>query len=346
MTDLLIYNRRQFITTAAMAAGGIQLGSLTVAAARAVRGDSDIMKSQAQPWKLKQVNAGPLSIAYAEAGKQEQPVVILLHGWPYDIWAFEEVVPILVSKGYRVLLPYARGFGETRFLARDTPRNGQQGALASDVIEFMDTLKISSAIIGGFDWGARSANILAAVWPERCRAIVAVSGYIVVDRIANRKPLSPDAELGWWYQYYFATARGQAGYRQNTYAFNRLIWKLASPKWDFDQATYERSAKSFINPDHAAIVVHNYRWRLELEEGEQAYQAIEDQLGPQTRISVPAVTIGSDFDGSAADGKHYSERFSSKHAHHILRGIGHNVPQEAPREFAAAIIQAAQMASR
>jgi pimeloyl-ACP methyl ester carboxylesterase len=287
---------------------------------------------------LKQINAGLLNVGYAEAGPVNGPAVILLHGWPYDIHSYSEVVPILVSKGYHVFTPYLRGSGTTRFLSDNTFRNGQQAALASDIIAFMDALKIEKATIGGFDWGARTAVVMAALWPERLRGLVSVSGYLVVNLEANLKPLPPIAENGWWYQYYFSTERGRAGYAQNTYEFNKLIWKLASPKWNFDKVTYDQTAQSFDNPDHAAIVIHNYRWRLSLEKGESKYDALEKKLASRPVISVPTITISSDFDGVAADGKGYADKFTGKYEHRILKDIGHNVPQEDPKAFAQAII--------
>ncbi|TGD56591.1 alpha/beta fold hydrolase [Flavobacterium humi] len=288
---------------------------------------------------LKQIDAGVLTIGYAEAGPANGAPVILLHGWPYDIHSYQEVVPVLVSKGYRVITPYVRGFGTTRFLSEGTFRNGQQTALASDVIALMDALKIQKAVIGGFDWGARTAVVMAALWPERVKGLVSVSGYIAVNLEANEKPLPPTAEYGWWYQYYFATERGKTGYTQNKYEFNKLIWKLASPIWNFDTATYDQTAQSFNNPDHAAIVIHNYRWRLSLEKGESQYDGLEKRIAARPAITVPTVTIGSDFDGANADGKSYAAKFTGKYDHKILKGIGHNVPQEDPAAFAAAIIE-------
>jgi pimeloyl-ACP methyl ester carboxylesterase len=235
-------------------------------------------------------------------------------------------------------VPFLRGFGSTRFRSDETFRNGQQSAVAQDTVALMDALGIRSAILGGFDWGSRTATIVAALWPERCKALVAVSGYIVVNLEANQQPLPPKAELGWWYQYYFATDRGMRGYAQNRHEFNKLIWQLASPKWHFDDATYDRSAKSFDNPDHVAIVIHNYRWRLSLAHGEAQYEPLEQRLAQAPAITMPAITIASDFDGAAADGKAYAKRFTGRYAHRVLDGIGHNVPQEAPREFAQAII--------
>lgn len=289
---------------------------------------------------IKQVKAGVLDIGYVEAGPKTGTPVVLIHGWPYDIHSFEKVTPILVAQGYHVYIPYLRGFGTTRFLSEDTPRNGQQSAIASDMIAFMDALKIDKAIVGGFDWGARTAIIMGALWPERCKAIVSVSGYIVVNLTGNQQPLSPAAEHAWWYQYYFSTDRGQMGYEKNRYEFNKLIWKLASPKWIFDNAAYEKTAISFNNPDHAAIVIHNYRWRLKLADGEKKYDELEKRLDARPNITIPAVTIGSDFDGPNANGKTYATKFTGKYAHHILNGIGHDVPQEDPKAFAKAIIEA------
>lgn len=287
---------------------------------------------------LKQINAGLLNVGYTEAGPANGSPVILLHGWPYDIHSYNEVVPILVAKGYRVITPYLRGFGTTRFLSDTTFRNGQQAALATDVIALMDALKIKKATIGGFDWGARTAVAVAALWPERVNGLVSVSGYIVVNLEANLKPLPPTAEYGWWYQYYFATERGKTGYSQNTYEFNKLIWKLASPIWNFDKATYDQTAQSFNNPDHVTIVIHNYRWRQSLEGGEAQYDSLEKRLSARPEITVPAITIASDFDGALADGKGYANKFKGKYEHRILKGIGHNVPQEDPKSFAQAII--------
>lgn len=300
----------------------------------------DTTRPRTQFPPLQQIDAGLLNVGYVDEGPPDGQPVILLHGWPYDIHSYLDVVPLLTAKGFRVLVPYLRGYGSTRFRSSDTFRNGQQAALATDVIDFMDALKIPSAILGGFDWGARNADIVAAIWPERVKALVAVSGYIIVNLEANQQPLSPQAELGWWYQYYFSTDRGMRGYRQNTRDFNELIWHNASPTWHFDDATYNRSAGAFDNPDHVDIVIHNYRWRLGLAKGEPRYDAIEAKLAAKPAIGVPTITIGSDFDGPAKDGSTYRKMFTSKYTHRILDGIGHNVPQEAPKEFATAIIDA------
>ena len=287
---------------------------------------------------IKQIDAGVLNVGYVEAGPADGTPVVLLHGWPYDIHSYEEVVPLLVAKGYRVIVPYLRGYGTTRFLSSKTVHNAQQSAVALDIVKLMDALKIQKAIIGGFDWGSRTADIIAALWPERCIGLVAVSGYLVTNVEAQRKPLPPAGEYGWWYQYYFATDRGRLGYSENRHDFDKLIWKLASPTWNFDDATYERTAASFNNPDHVDIVIHNYRWRLGLAKGEPQYDDLERKLSARPPITVPAITIASDFDGPLADGKAYASQYTGKHSHRILKGIGHNVPQEAPEAFAQAII--------
>ena len=288
---------------------------------------------------LLQVDAGLLNVGYIDTGPAEGPVVLLLHGWPYDIHSYVEVSPGWAEAGYRVIVPYLRGFGTTRFLSEETLRNGEQAVLAVDVIALMDALEIERATVAGFDWGARTADIVAALWPERCSGLVSVSGYLIVDLEANQKPLPPRAELGWWYQYYFSTERGRIGYSKNRREFNKLIWQIASPKWDFDDDTFERTAASFDNPDHVDIVIHNYRWRLSLAEGEPQYGDLEARLFERPRITVPTVTIGSDFDGPAADGRAYAEKFSGAYSHRVLEGIGHNVPQEAPGAFTDAILE-------
>ena len=289
---------------------------------------------------IQQIDAGLLNVGYADGGPKTGTPVILLHGWPYDIHSYEEVAPLLAAKGYRVIVPYLRGYGSTRFLSARTFRNGQQSAVALDIVKLMDALGIQKAILGGFDWGSRTVNIVAALWPERCLGLVAVSGYLVTNVAAQSKPLPPIAEYGWWYQYYFATDRGRLGYSQNRHDFDKLIWAQASPKWKFDDATYERSAASFDNPDHVDIVIHNYRWRLGLAKGEPQYDELEKKLSSRPPITVPTITIASDFDGPLADGKAYADRFSGPYRHRILPGIGHNVPQEAPEAFAKAVLDA------
>lgn len=294
---------------------------------------------------LKQVHAGVLDIGYADVGPSDGAPVILLHGWPYDIHTFVEVAPLLAAAGFRVLIPHLRGYGTTRFLSDDTVRNAQQAALGADVIAFMDALGIASAVIGGFDWGARTANIVAALWPQRCRALVSVSGYLIGSQQANRAPLPPQAELAWWYQFYFATERGERGYRANVHDFARLIWRTASPKWTFDDATFDRSAQSLLNPDHVAITIHNYRWRLGLAQGEPRFDALEARLAAAPPIGVPTITLEGDANGAPhPQPSAYAGKFTGKYLHRtIAGGIGHNLPQEAPQAFANAIVDVARL---
>jgi pimeloyl-ACP methyl ester carboxylesterase len=289
---------------------------------------------------IKQIDAGVLNIGYAEVGPSNGPVVMLLHGWPYDIHSFVDVAPLLASKGYRVIVPHLRGYGTTRFLSSGTFRNGQQSVVARDIINLMDALRIQKAILAGFDWGARTADIMAVLWPERCKALVSVSGYLIGSPEANKKPLPPKAELAWWYQYYFATERGRAGYEQYRRDFAKLIWQIASPKWNFDDATFDRTAASFDNPDHVAIVIHNYRWRIGLADGERKYDNLERRLVETPSISVPTITLEGGSNGAPhPDPTSYRDQFSGKYAHRIIGGgIGHNLPQEAPQAFAQAVI--------
>ena len=290
-----------------------------------------------------QVEAGDLNVGYTEEGPSDGPAVILLHGWPYDIHSYEEVGPLLADAGYRVIVPYLRGYGGTRFLSDDTPRNGQQSALGVDTIALMDALGIGSAILGGFDWGARTANIVAALWPDRCAGMVSVSGYLIGSQKANEAPLPPAAELAWWYQYYFATERGRAGYERNRNEFAKLIWKLASPKWDFDDATFDRTAESFDNPDHVDIVIHNYRWRLGLADGERRYDDLEAKLATGPVITVPSITLEGDANGAPhPEPSVYAAKFAGPYEHRTISGgIGHDLPQEAPQAFAQAILDVA-----
>jgi len=288
---------------------------------------------------LKQIDAGSLSVGYAEAGPPDGPAIILLHGWPYDIHSFADATPLLATRGYRVIVPYLRGYGTTRFLSDATPRNGQQSALAVDAITLMDALGIHEAIIGGFDWGARTANAVAALWPDRCKALVSVSGYLIGSQAANAAPLPPQAEYPWWYQYYFATERGRAGYDKYRHEFSKLIWQLASPKWAFDDATFARSAAAFDNPDHVATVIHNYRWRLALAAGEPQYDDLERRLAALPAIAVPTITLEGDANGAPhPDPSAYASKFSGKYEHRTISGgVGHNLPQEAPQAFAEAV---------
>jgi len=331
--------RRRFLGAAAMtvAAAGFALPDSASAQAGTSLGDTN----PAKPFgPLKQVDAGVLNVGYAEAGPGNGPAVVLLHGWPYDIHSFLEVAPLLASAGYRVLIPYLRGYGATRFLSSTALRNAQPSALALDTVEFMNVLGIRTALIAGFDWGARTANIIAALWPERCSAMVSVSGYLIGNPEAGKIPLPPKNELEWWYQFYFATERGRAGYDKYRHDFAKLIWQLASPKWNFDDATFERSAASFTNPDHVAIVIHNYRWRLGIADGEPKYSDLEKRLAASPVIAVPTITLEGDANGAPhPDPSAYAKKFSGKYENRIIKGgIGHNLPQEAPKEFAQAVI--------
>jgi pimeloyl-ACP methyl ester carboxylesterase len=345
MSDDIDHPRRRFLGVAAMgiaaaefvAAGAAeaQPGAAKPKALRAIKPGANTSFAP-----LKQIDAGVLNVGYAEAGPAQGPVVILLHGWPYDIYSFVDVTPVLASAGYRVIVPYVRGYGTTRFLSGETFRNGQPSAVAADVIALMDALKIETATLAGFDWGARTANIVAALWPERCKAMVSVSGYLIGSQEAGKAPLPPKAELSWWYQFYFATERGQAGYEKYRHDFARLIWQTASPKWSFDNATFDRSAAAFDNTDHVAIVVHNYRWRLGLAEGEPKYAELDKRLATGPAITVPTITLEGDANGAPhPEPAAYRGKFTGKYAHRTLTGgIGHNLPQEAPQAFAEAIL--------
>jgi len=340
------HQRRRFFGMAAVTIAAMELGLPQLANAQAAV--SQIAAKAQSPTTfapLKQVEAGVLNVGYAEAGPSDGQVVMLLHGWPYDIYSYVDVAPILANAGYRVLVPYFRGYGTTRFLSENAPRNGQQAALAADMIAFMDALGIEKAILGGYDWGARTVNIMAALWPERCKAMVSVSGYLIGSQEINRKPLPPKAELSWWYQYYFATERGRLGYAANTRDFVKLIWETASPTWNFDDATFNRSADAFDNPDHVAITVHNYRWRLALAEGEAKYDAYEKQLAAGPVIAIPTITMEGDANGAPhPDPSAYRAKFSGNYEHRtITGGIGHNLPQEAPQAFAKAILDVAKL---
>jgi len=291
---------------------------------------------------LKQIDAGMLNVGFAEAGPADGRVVLLLHGWPYDIHTYVDVAPLLAAQGYWAIVPYLRGYGTTRFLRENTVRNGQPSVVAVDAVALMDALGIEQAVLAGCDWGARTADIVAALWPERCKALVSVSGYLIGSQEANRMPLPPEAELQWWYQYYFATERGRAGYEKYRHEFAKLIWRLASPKWNFDDATFDRSAASLDNPDHVEIVIHNYRWRLGLAEGEPDYDILEKQLAEGPVITVPTITLEGDANGAFhPDPSAYATKFSGRYSHRTIQGgIGHNLPQEAPEAFAQAVIDA------
>jgi pimeloyl-ACP methyl ester carboxylesterase len=345
LPDEIDQDRRRFFGAAAMAVAATQLGAIGSAAAQRV----ETMMPATKPGTntsfgaLKQIDAGVLNIGYAEAGPANGAPVILLHGWPYDIYSFVDVAPMLASAGYRVIIPYLRGYGTTRFLSSDAVRNGQPSALAVDLKALMDALKIDKATLAGFDWGARTANIFAALWPERCNAMVSVSGYLIGNQEAGKMPLPPKAESEWWYQFYFATERGRLGYEKYRHDFSKLIWQIASPKWDFDDATFDRSAAAFDNPDHVDIVIHNYRWRIGIADGERQFDDLEKRLATGPVIGVPTITLESDANGAPhLDPSAYAGKFSGEYAHRLITGvIGHNLPQEAPQAFAQAVVDIA-----
>src|ERR1700733_5143902 len=339
------YQRRRFFSQAALTIAASQfgmLGSASALSSKETGAKVPAIKAGAHTSfdSLKQIDAGLLNVGYAEAGPASGTAVVLLHGWPYDIYSYVDVAPLLASAGYRVIVPYLRGYGSTRFLSSDTFRNGQQSVVALDIVALMDALKIQKAVIGGFDWGARTADIMAVLFPERCKAIVSVGGYLIGSPAANEQPLPPPAELAWWYQFYFATERGELGYSKNTRDFNKLIWQTASPKWHFDDATYDRTAASFSNPDHVAIAIHNSRWRLGLAQGEKKYDDLEARLAKSPAITLPTITLDGDANGAPhAPAAAYRNKFGGKYdARLITGGGGHNLPQEAPQAFAQAVI--------
>ncbi|WP_128923264.1 alpha/beta fold hydrolase [Bradyrhizobium guangxiense] len=339
MKQIIDQQRRHFF---GIAAGTVAAGLGVIDLARAETEARHSSAANASFGTIKQIDAGVLNVGYAEAGPSNGPVAILLHGWPYDIHAFVDVAPILAKAGYRVIIPYLRGYGSTQFLASETPRNGEPAAMATDIIALMDELDIKKAVVAGFDWGARTADIIAALWPERCRALVSVSGYLISNQAAGNAPLPPSAELQWWYQFYFATERGRAGYEKYTHDFAKLIWKLASPQWKFDDATFARSAAALDNKDHVAITIHNYRWRLGLAQGEAKYEQLEKKLAAAPVIDVPTITMEGDANGAPhPEPSAYAKKFSGRYEFRLITGgIGHNLPQEAPQAFAKAVIDA------
>ena len=347
MSDDTKWGRRRFLANAVATLAATKLGTAGAAHASSTLmnptpATRDTPEPRASFGPLKQVDAGVLNVGYAEDGPANGPPVILLHGWPYDIHSFAEVSPLLAKAGFRVIAPHLRGYGTTRFLSDATKRNGQQAALALDTVALMDALGIERAVLAGFDWGARTANCVAALWPERCKAMVSVSGYLIGSQAANKAPLPPKGELAWWYQFYFATERGHAGYEKYRRDFAKLIWQTASPTWRFDDATFDRSATAFDNPDHVAIVIHNYRWRLGLAEGEPRYDDAEKRLAAGPVLMVPTITLEGDANGAPhPEPAAYRAKFSGRYAHRLIPGIGHNLPQEAPAAFADAVIEVA-----
>jgi pimeloyl-ACP methyl ester carboxylesterase len=343
-TETIDQPRRRFVGAAAMTIAGAQLGAIASAAAQA--GNAAPTVPAVKPGTntsfkaLKQINAGLLNVGYAEDGPADGPAVVLLHGWPYDIHSYVDVAPLLASKGYHVIVPYLRGYGTTRFLAADTFRNAQQSVVGLDIIALMDALKIQTATVAGFDWGARTVDVMATLWPERCKAIVSVGGYLISSPAANQVPWPPEPAFLFWYQYYFATPVGKAGYEKYLDQFNKFIWHQASPKWNFDDATYDRTAGSFHNPDHVDIVMHDYRWRLGLADGERKYDDLEKRLAALPPVTVPAITMEGDANGAIhAPSATYRNRFSGKYEYRLITGgVGHNLPQEAPQAFAQSVV--------
>ncbi|WP_316745230.1 alpha/beta hydrolase [Pedobacter antarcticus] len=344
-SNILLFIMRRLSLGIAFFFACLQFSTISSAIARPATGMTQSETNQVkEPFDhIRQIKAGLLNVGYVEAGPASGDPILLIHGWPYDIYSYKEVSEILAAKGYRVLIPYLRGFGSTSFLSALTHRNGQQSALAVDMIAFLDALKIKNAIVGGFDWGARTADIMAVLWPERVKGLVSISGYLIGSQAANKTPLKPQAELSWWYQYYFATDRGQAGYQANTVEFNKLIWHTASPGWKFSEEIYQRSAASFNNPDHVQMVIDNYRWRLDMSRGEPEYDLLESKLAAGPAIKVPAITLEGDANGAPHPNPgSYSIRFKGRYVHHaITGGVGHNLPQEAPQAFADAILEVA-----
>ncbi|MBT2327057.1 alpha/beta hydrolase [Variovorax paradoxus] len=345
MSDASILHRRSFLGAAAIGAVAAQLTTTAAFAQTAASPNTHLASPLKRLEPLKNVDAGVLNVEYFEVGPADGAPVILLHGWPYDIHTYVDVAPLLAAAGHRVIVPHLRGYGKTRFLSDKTARNGQQSAVAADIIALMDALKIEKATVAGCDWGARTACIMAALWPARVNALVSVSGYLIGSQQAGKIPLSPQAELQWWYQYYFATERGRLGYEKNRNEFAKLIWQIASPKWAFDSATFERSASAFDNPDHVSIVVHNYRWRLGLAEGEAKYRDLETRLAQGPVIGVPTITLEGDANGAPhPEASAYAKKFSGPYEHRLITGgIGHNLPQEAPEAFASAVVDVARL---
>ncbi|CCE06620.1 putative hydrolase, alpha/beta fold family [Bradyrhizobium sp. STM 3843] len=347
MSEIINHHRRRLLGVAAAGIAAATVGPIAAAQAQGFKAKATLPAMRTGTTTafgpLKQVDAGLLNVGYAEAGPADGPAVILLHGWPYDIYSYADVAPALASAGYRVIVPYLRGYGSTRFLSAATMRSGQPVAVAADIVALMDALKIQTATLAGYDWGARTANIIAALWPERCKAMVSVSGYLIGSQEAGRMPLPPKAELQWWYQFYFATERGREGYAKYRHDFAKLIWQLASPQWKFDDATFDRSAAAFDNPDHVDVVVHNYRWRLALAEGEAKYDELEKKLATFPVIAVPTITMEGDANGAPhPEPEAYAKKFSGRYEHRLIKGgIGHNLPQEAPQAFAQAVLDVA-----
>jgi pimeloyl-ACP methyl ester carboxylesterase len=339
MSDEFLLPRRSFLGAAAIGIAASRVTSQPAFAQTPGPSSTTRISPLTHLEPLKYIDAGALNVEYFEAGPTNGAPVLLLHGWPYDIHTYVAVAPRLAAAGYRVIVPHLRGYGKTRFISDRAVRNGQQSAIAVDVIALMDALGIEKATVAGCDWGARTACIMAALWPARVKGLVSVSGYLIGSQQAGNVPLPPSAELQWWYQYYFVTERGRLGYEKYRNEFSKLIWHTASPKWNFDAETFERSARAFSNPDHVSIVIHNYRWRLGLAEGEGKYRDLEARLAQGPVIVVPTITLEGDANGAPhPEPSAYAKKFSGPYEHrNISGGVGHNLPQEAPEAFAAAV---------
>ena len=295
---------------------------------------------------LRNVEAGVLDIAYFEAGPVEGTPVFLMHGFPYDIHTYAEVVPLLVAQGCHVFVPYLRGFGPTRFLSDATPRSGEQAALGADLLALMDALHIPKAVLAGYDWGGRAACVVAALWPERCAGLLSFNSYNIQNIAKSMEPDAPENELSLWYQFYFHSERGRNGLQKDRRAICRLLWKLWSPTWAFDEATFERSAAAFDNPDFVDVVIQSYRHRFALAAGDPAYLDIEKHLAAQPAITVPSITFDGADDGvrPVAPASQHARFFAKKRSHRVVPGVGHNMPQEVPQIFADAVMELVRIA--
>jgi pimeloyl-ACP methyl ester carboxylesterase len=337
MSNIDLKRRRLLSVTAA----GIALAEFVPASVAQAASSIASTAPLKQLTPLKQIDAGVLNIGYYEAGPADGPVVLLLHGYPYDIHSYIDVAPTLAAAGCRVIVPHLRGHGTTTFLDKRTSRSGQQAAIGADVIALMDALRIRRAVFAGYDWGGRAACVAAALWPERCNGLVSVNSYLIQDIAQAGIPLPAKVEAGFWYQFYFTTERGRAGLAAHRKDITRILWERNSPTWHFDDATFERSAVALNNPDYVDVVIHSYRHRLGTAPGHPQYEALENRLAAQPVITVPTITIDGDSDGviPATDGKSTAAKFGTDRTHLVFANIGHNVPQEAPKEFAAAVMK-------